>query len=280
MTILVKKADHEELLCRCIPRSIVRRLHRGETVVERYNDATMCFIDIVSFTSMSGRMEAHEVMEMLEVLFREFDKLAVKHNCFNAETIGDAYLTISGGPGGEDGPTGAANIAAFSLGAVDAVEKLEFQGGKKIMIRCGFATGPIVAGAIGTGGLPKYTVFGDTVNFSSRMESTSRAMMIQCPHKSYKLLRESSEFDFQLEEREEEGEVGIFVKGKGQTLTFWVKGFTSAGRDVETSGDLVGTRDVAALGTDLVLDVETLCLGSDGKDKSVSFQVGACVQEK
>ena len=74
MMILVRKADHEELLCRCIPRDIVKRLHSGETVVERYDNATICYIDIVSFTSLSGRMKAHEVMDMLQVLFRELDR--------------------------------------------------------------------------------------------------------------------------------------------------------------------------------------------------------------
>jgi hypothetical protein len=61
MLILVSRKDHEELLCRCIPRNIVRRLHAGETVIEKYDMATICFIDIVSFTTMSGRMKAHEV---------------------------------------------------------------------------------------------------------------------------------------------------------------------------------------------------------------------------
>lgn len=75
MLILVSRKDHEEILCRCIPRDIVRRLHSGETnVIERYDNATICFIDIVSFTTMSGSMKADEVMEMLQILFREFDQ--------------------------------------------------------------------------------------------------------------------------------------------------------------------------------------------------------------
>jgi sensor domain CHASE-containing protein len=74
MLVLVRKKDHDELLCRIIPHHIVRRLHAGETVIEKYDVATICFIDIVSFTTMSGRMKAHEVMEMLQILFREFDR--------------------------------------------------------------------------------------------------------------------------------------------------------------------------------------------------------------
>ena len=67
-----------------------------------------------------------------------FFRLTIKHQCFNAETIGDAYIAVSGGPEGNDPTTGAANIAAFALDAIDAVEKLEFKD-KKIKIRIGMA---------------------------------------------------------------------------------------------------------------------------------------------
>lgn len=68
--------------------------------------------------------------------------MTIKHQCFNAETIGDAYIAVSGGPEGNDPITGATNIAAFALDAIDAVEKLDFKD-KKIKIRIGmtlFAT--------------------------------------------------------------------------------------------------------------------------------------------
>ena len=74
MLVLISRKDHEELLCRCIPRNIVKRLHAGETVIEKYETATICVVDIVSFTTISGRMGAREVMDMLQILFRDFDR--------------------------------------------------------------------------------------------------------------------------------------------------------------------------------------------------------------
>lgn len=176
MQILVSKKDHEELLCRCIPRKVVQRLHAGETVIERYDMATICFIDIVSFTTMSGRMKAQEVMDMLQVLFRELDRLAEKYNCFNCETIGDAYICIAGGPEGSDPASGATNIASFALDAVEVVKKMEFGSSEKkmkIKIRLGIASGPVVAGVIGTANVPKFTLFGETTAKAENMESTS-----------------------------------------------------------------------------------------------------------
>ena len=179
---------------------------------------------------------------------------------------------------GHDEREGVARIALFALDAVDLVENYHHKG---MQFQAGFATGPVVSGVIGSGGLPKYTVFGDTVNFSSRMESTSKPMMIQCPHHTCNLLRNSSEFIFDLEEREEEGELGVYVKGKGQTMTYWLKG--CKGSDMDDVGMLLG-RDQEKAKEDFSavkeaynclqgdFDSDIAAMSSSISDKRVSFQ--------
>jgi len=85
------------------------------------------------------------------------------------------------------------------------------------------STGPIASGVIGAA-LPKYTIFGDSVNMASRMESTSKSMKIQCCRSTVDTLRESKRHKFDMEERVENGEEGIVVKGKGTMRTWWIKG--------------------------------------------------------
>ena len=69
MIILVVKKQHQLLLYRMMPRHVISKLERGQTVVERYDLATIFFSDIVGFTTLSGTMSPKEVMDMVSDLF-------------------------------------------------------------------------------------------------------------------------------------------------------------------------------------------------------------------
>ena len=86
--ILLERQLHKLLLYKIMPLDAVRKLSRGETVVERYNIVTIFFSDIVGFTSMAGDMRPIQVMKMLNELYTEFDKIAEKHGVYKVETIG------------------------------------------------------------------------------------------------------------------------------------------------------------------------------------------------
>ena len=100
---------------------------------------------------------------------------------FQVETIGDAYMVVSGLPI-RNGRQHAREIAAMSLHILDAVKtfKIRHKPEHPLLVRIGLHSGPVVAGVVGTM-MPRYCLFGDTVNFSSRMESTGeRKCCIQC----------------------------------------------------------------------------------------------------
>lgn len=247
--VLVTTREHELLLYRMMPPSVIKRLQRGDTIVERDSLATVFFSHIVGFTTLSGEMKPCDFMIMLNQIYEAFDRLAVLHGVSKVETIGACYIVTAPGPENSVGREGAVRVALFALDAMDFVKNYRYSG-KQIFIQAGIASGPVVSGVIGAA-LPKYTIFGDTVNLASRMDSSGKAQMIQCSEKTQLLLRKSSEFDFSLQDRVgENGQRGILIKGKGLKYTSWIHGaeLKQRGGGAQTGSDVgravdVGTTD-------------------------------------
>ena len=115
-------------------------------------------------------------------LYTRFDSVVQQYDVYKVETIGDAYMVVSGLPN----PTKfhAGNIAsvaldllseanAFNIGRYREDKKDEF-----LNIRIGMHSGPVAAGVVGHV-QPRYCLFGDTVNMASRMESNGKPGKIQ-----------------------------------------------------------------------------------------------------
>lgn len=219
--ILIERIQHKNLLYKIMPQSAIQKLQRGQTVVEHYKIVTIFFSDIVSFTSMAGDMSPLQVMNMLNDLYIAFDKLVDQHNVYKVETIGDAYMVVGGAPHECPAPEAAERVASFALDALECVKNFKAPNGDRINIRAGMASGPVVAGVVGKS-MPRYCFFGDTVNFASRMESSSKTMKIQCSDFTYRLLNDAPNYEFSLEERQQDGETGVNVKGKGHRHTWWI----------------------------------------------------------
>lgn len=201
-----------------MPKRAIAKLRRGQTVLEKFNLVTIFFSDIVGFTSMAGAMRPIQVMQMLNELYTELDKLVKKHQVYKVETIGDAYMVVGGAPDAVPAPLAAERVANFAIDAINFVKTFRTKEGDQVFIRVGLASGPTVAGVVGQA-MPRYCFFGDTVNFASRMESTSKKMRIQCAEITYRLLQDSPNFKFHLTKRIEGDVVGVEVKGKGHQIT-------------------------------------------------------------
>merc|ERR1711977_801705 len=212
-----------QLVNKMLPEHVARALQEGRPVEpEHFDDCTILFSDIVGYTTISSAFAPKEVMSMLDRLYSAFDALTRRHNLFKVETIGDAYMVVGNVPYEQNDH--AARVCKMALDMVEVagtipVSEVDTSFGC-ISIRIGINSGPVVASVVGDLN-PRYTLFGDTVNVTSRMESSSQAGMIQLSS-STKRLVEIQEPTLQVQLR---GEANIkgkgLLNGNGQTGSSW-----------------------------------------------------------
>ena len=206
-----EQAKSERLLLNVLPREIAARLKEEEgAIASAVDEATVLFADIVGFTSLSDRLSATELVDLLNQIFSEFDRLAETHGLEKIKTIGDAYMVAGGIP--LPHPNSAAAIAQMALDMQQAIARFRTDREETFQIRIGINTGPVVAGVIG---IKKfiYDLWGDTVNVASRMESTGVPGGIQVTESTYEKLKTQYRF---------ESRGPIEIKGKGQMKTYWL----------------------------------------------------------
>ncbi|XP_078576323.1 atrial natriuretic peptide receptor 1-like isoform X1 [Branchiostoma floridae x Branchiostoma japonicum] len=218
--LAVEKKKSDELLYQMLPQAVAEDLRQGRSVeAETYDRVTIYFSDIVGFTGLVESMKPVEVVDLLNDLYTLWDKIISRYNVYKVETIGDAYMLVSGLPK-RNGNKHAREIAGVSLALRQAVQdtmKIRNRPDQKLKIRIGLHSGPCAAGVVGLK-MPRYCLFGDTVNIASRMESNGEAMKI---HVSPETKRDLEYFtSFILQERGE-----IIVKGRELPMTtYWLLG--------------------------------------------------------
>lgn len=199
----------ELLLLNILPQPIAERLKRGQrTLAESFEDVTVLFADLVDFTKFSAQTSPTELVELLNVIFSKFDRLAEQHRIEKIKTIGDAYMVVAGLPTARPDTAGA--IAQMALDMQDSIAQLNIELGKSFRLRIGIHSGPVVAGVIGIRKF-SYDLWGDTVNIASRMESQGLPGSIQVSATTYERLRDR----YLFEER-----TPIQIKGKGEMITY------------------------------------------------------------
>nr|XP_033958096.1 LOW QUALITY PROTEIN: guanylate cyclase soluble subunit beta-2-like [Pseudochaenichthys georgianus] len=211
----VEKEKTETLLYAMLPRHIANQLKDGKSIeAGEFEVCTILFSDVVTFTDICAACEPIHIVHMLNSMYSKFDRLTSIHNIYKVETIGDAYMVVGGVP--VPMVTHAHRVANFALGMrIAAREVTNPVTGTPIQIRVGLHTGPVLAGVVGEK-MPRYCLFGDTVNTASRMESHGLPDHIHLSTSTYSILKDAG---FNIQERGH-----IEVKGKGLMTTYFLLG--------------------------------------------------------
>ncbi|XP_067929737.1 guanylate cyclase 32E-like [Watersipora subatra] len=233
--LLAEKRKTENLLHRMLPpktdhiRPVAEQLVKGKKVApESFACITVFFSDICGFTNLASASTPYQVISLLNDLYTTFDTIIKHYDVYKVETVGDAYLCVSGLPKA-NGDQHAAEIALMALEFIKTLRDYKIDetitGENRLKMRIGIHSGACVAGVVGVS-MPRYTLFGDTVNVASRLETTSEPMKIQMSTATKLLLDKLGGFYHQRRGN-------VHLKGKGDMETYWLTGaISSAGNTV------------------------------------------------
>lgn len=213
----------EDLLLDILPEPVAKRLKQShDIIVDKYDDTTILFADIVGFTDLSSRIPAEELFALLNELFSAFDQLTEKYGLDKIKTSGDNYMVA----GGISKPKTdhAQAVVEMALDMQKMVSLFNVKNDRMLKIRIGINTGPVIAGVAGKKKL-SYDLWGDTVNIASRMETEGIEGCIQVTEATYRRLFNR----FLFEDRGM-----VYIKNKGMMSTHLVKGRISQPENIHT----------------------------------------------
>ena len=211
--LMEEQNKSEQLLCNVLPVHIAQRLKgKHDLIADGFADVTVMFADMVNFTQLTEQMSPEQMVAMLNTVFTWFDSFSEKYGLEKIKTIGDAYM-VAGGLTREN-PDYVANVADMALEIRSFISSHPDLVKRDLAIHIGIATGPVVAGVIGTKRII-YDLWGDTVNIASRLTDEAPGGNIQVDKATYLRLRKEYQFDLP----------GItYLKGKGDMATYGLIG--------------------------------------------------------
>ena len=212
-----KRSDN--LLLNILPPAIAQELKtRNKVAAQKYEQATVLFLDFKGFTNVAEQLSPELLVEELDFCFSNFDRIISQYRIEKIKTIGDAYLCASGLSDKNDSPSdmvkAALEIQDFLLHI--KAERLD-RGMPFFEARAGIHTGPVVAGVVGSKKFA-YDIWGDTVNTAARMQEACEPGRVNVSETSYWLAK----YEFEWQSRGK-----IAAKNKGMMDMYYVTGIKS-----------------------------------------------------
>jgi adenylate cyclase len=167
----------ETLFGRYVPATVLRELIKEGHLAPQMRNATLLFIDIEGFTSISESMPPAQLVRLLNGLFSAVTAVVDQNGGVVINYIGDAIIASFNAPLPASEP--AARAIETSRRVLDLVSRRKFEG-LTMHLRIGIASGPVAAGTVGSGRRQTYTLYGDAVNLAQRLEVMNKDFGTRC----------------------------------------------------------------------------------------------------
>lgn len=213
----IEKEKSDEILFNVLPEEIALELkNTGKSEAKQIENVSVLFTDFKGFTKLSEKLSPVQMIDELQNCFEAFDRIVEKYGIEKIKTIGDSYMTAGGLP--VQSPDSVKKTVLAGLEMQDFIserkKQMDAKGEPAFEMRAGIHTGTVLAGVVGIRKF-QYDIWGDTVNTSSRMESSGAVGRVNISKETYEQLKDDPEFIF-----ESRGKVE--AKGKGEIEMYFV----------------------------------------------------------
>ncbi len=164
------------------------RYHEGGERFKKYKMATVLFAYISGFKHLTDHDSSEVVMDQLDEVLIEFNRILKKYKIHKIKTIGDTYMAAGGIP--EKNITNPIDVVMAALEMNIFLNQLRRIDGKRYWnLSLGIHTGPVTATISGKKKI-SYDLKGDTVNIAHRMQSVGESGKILISVMTYELIKE------------------------------------------------------------------------------------------
>ncbi|HLN20015.1 MAG TPA: adenylate/guanylate cyclase domain-containing protein [Bacteroidales bacterium] len=157
----------------------------------KFNMATVLFADIHGFSKLVETIDSSAMMDELDEILYEFDRIVAKYKIEKIKTIGDTYMCAGGIP--VKNITNPIDVVMAAMEMRNFLRNFEISRNRESNplweLKIGIHTGPVTANVTGKKKV-NYDIKGDTVNTASRIEAVSEKGTILMSVMTYELVKE------------------------------------------------------------------------------------------
>lgn len=173
-------------------REQIAALKAQKTYTRQRKMITVLFADVSGFTAIADKLDAEDVMSLINQVWQRLDQVIVEHGGVIDKHIGDAVMALWGvEEAREDDPERAVRAALAMQSTLEEFrdhqawpEELHVE---ELHMHTGIHTGPVLLGMVGSKN--EYTAIGDTVNIAARIEQAAPMCNILVSHETYRQVR-------------------------------------------------------------------------------------------
>jgi class 3 adenylate cyclase len=168
---------------------------QGVEIASNRKKLTIFFSDVVNFTETTDKLESEDLTNLLNRYLTEMSDIALQHGATIDKYIGDAIMVFFGDPETKGLKEDALACVRMAIAMLRRMRQLqsewqELGAEKPFRVRIGINTGYVTVGNFGSNDRMDYTIIGNAVNLTARLQTNSEIDGILLGHETYSLVKD------------------------------------------------------------------------------------------